>query len=551
MGASRRQCYYSYAAKCIIATARKMPINLYMLWGGLLLCQALLGLAAGVPTAQVLNGTYQGVYSQTYEQDFFLGMPYSQPPVGQLRLAVPQPLNGSWSGIRAAADYSPECIGYGSDQWVLGNRVSEDCLSINVVRPSGIQSGSNVPVGVWIHGGGFYQGGNSDPRYNLSFIVRQSVEMNKPMIGVSINYRLAEWGFLYSKELAAAGATNLGLRDQRLALHWVQENIGAFGGDRSKVTIWGESAGAFSVAMHLVAYGGRDDGLFRAGIQESGGAALGGRLPTLATAQPVYDAIVEAANCSGSDSLTCLRALPTATLNGIFNSSVTQNTSSSPVVDNDFLQSSGTTALRRGKFVKVPLMIGANHDEGTSFGARGINTTEQFLARVRSAGPHNATALTLAALYPDIPAIGIPGTLQGRPPATNASLGHMWKRAAAYGGDLVMHATRRMTTQMWARYNQTAYSYHFNVVPNGPDYLIGATHFQEVAFVFDNTMGEGYTNAVAVDPFANKPETLPQLANIMSRMWVSFITELDPNQNGGKSPQLTSQQASCPFRSVC
>ena len=84
------------------------------------------------------------------------------------------------------------------------------------------------------------QGGSSDERYNLSFIVQNSVEIGKPIIGVSIAYRLSAWGFLQSKEVAGSGNTNMGLRDQRLALHWLQENIGAFGGDASKVTIWGE-----------------------------------------------------------------------------------------------------------------------------------------------------------------------------------------------------------------------------------------------------------------------------------------------------------------------
>jgi len=119
---------------------------------------------------------------------------------------------------------------------------------------------------MWIHGGGLSMGGTQDERYNLSFIVDNSVAIGKPIIGVSIAYRLSGWGFLSSLEVAGSGQTNLGLRDQRLALHWLQENIGAFGGDPSKVTIWGESAGAGSVGWQLTAYNGRDDHLFRAGI---------------------------------------------------------------------------------------------------------------------------------------------------------------------------------------------------------------------------------------------------------------------------------------------
>jgi acetylcholinesterase len=99
-------------------------------------------------------------------------------------------------------------------------------------------------------------GGSGDQRYNLSFIVQHSVEMGKPIIGVSINYRLHAFGFLAGKEALAAGVTNLGFRDQRLALRWVNENIAAFGGAPDKVTIWGESSGAESVTAQVFAYNG-------------------------------------------------------------------------------------------------------------------------------------------------------------------------------------------------------------------------------------------------------------------------------------------------------
>lgn len=99
-------------------------------------------------------------------------------------------------------------------------------------------------------------GGTNDSRYNLSFIIQNSVDMGKPIMGISIQYRLSGWGFLGGKEALDGDATNLGFRDQRLALHWIQENIDAFGGDPTKVTIWGESAGAQSVGAHFLAYNG-------------------------------------------------------------------------------------------------------------------------------------------------------------------------------------------------------------------------------------------------------------------------------------------------------
>lgn len=100
-------------------------------------------------------------------------------------------------------------------------------------------------------------GGSSDRRYNLSFIVENSVELGTPMIGVSLNYRLSAFGFLCGSEALEAGITNNGFRDQRLALHWVIENIASFGGDPKKVTIWGESSGAESVSAHVLAHNGK------------------------------------------------------------------------------------------------------------------------------------------------------------------------------------------------------------------------------------------------------------------------------------------------------
>lgn len=99
-------------------------------------------------------------------------------------------------------------------------------------------------------------GGTNDQRFNLSFLLSSSLSLSKPILAVSIQYRLSAFGFLVGAEALEGGATNLGFRDQRLALHWVQENIEAFGGDPRKVTIWGESAGAQSVGAHLLAYNG-------------------------------------------------------------------------------------------------------------------------------------------------------------------------------------------------------------------------------------------------------------------------------------------------------
>lgn len=494
---------------------------------------AVLPRANEVPTVQLANGSYYGVHNANYNQDMFLGMPYAQPPVGNLRFRVPHSLNTTWEGTRNATQFGYQCIGYGSDQWVLGNYVNEDCLTINVVRPAGIAADVKLPVFLWIHGGGYYQGGGNDPRYNTSFIVSEATKMGNPMIAVTINYRLSVWGFIFGKEVQASGQTNLGMRDQRLALHWVQENIDAFGGDKASVTIAGESAGGNSVGTQLIAYGGRDDGLFRGAISQSGAPSGLSRMSTPESWQPYYDGLVSSAGCANAtDTLDCLRTIPVGTLSSLINTTAVLQAPTRPVIDGDFLTELGTTALRAGRFARVPYLIGTNFDEGTAFGVRGVNTEDQFVAMVErsNAGITPEDALAIAALYPDDPDQGIPATLKGRPaPAQLPTLGYMWKRSAAYSGDVPMQVPRRIASEEWARHGVPSYSYHFNVLVNGLADYTGATHFQEVAFMFNNTGGLGYTNAVAVNPFANMPETLPKLANLMARMWISFVINLDPN----------------------
>lgn len=190
------------------------------------------------PKVTLKNGSYYGIQLPNYEQDIFLGIPFAQPPIDSLRFRQPQPLNTTWDDVRNATVYQPQCFGYGAKQWVFEIPFSEDCLSVNIIRPAGISTDAALPVGVFINPGGYLEGGNSDPRYNMSFIVQQSQKMGTPFIAVSPNYRLSVWGFLYSQEVVDAGTTNLGMLDQRLALHWIQENIAAFGGDPRKVTIW-------------------------------------------------------------------------------------------------------------------------------------------------------------------------------------------------------------------------------------------------------------------------------------------------------------------------
>ena len=397
-------------------------------------------------------------------------------------------------------------------------------------------------------------GGTRDERYNLSFIVNNGVEADKPFIGVSIAYRLSAWGFLNSDEVSGAGQTNIGLRDQRLALHWLQENIAAFGGDPSKVTIWGkkacmseidtsadllvgESAGAGSVGWHLTAYNGRDDGLFRAGIMESGNPVNYNSYQDLSYWQPKYDQIVNNVSCSDAiDTLDCLRHVPFEQLNAAINTTSAQQWA--PIVDGDFIARWASIQLAEGDFVKVPIIDGANSDEGTAFGPYNVHSTADWLADALGPPNNGSTNLPphfsdeLQAAYPNDCSYYIPGPPEYACNASVAGLGDAFKRSAAYYGDLVMIANRRGACQTWAANGIDAYCYRFNIIPAGLPFV---THFQEVAFVFDNTNGYGY-NALhgTINPFANKSEAYIQVAKLMSTSWASFIADLNPNNYTGR-----------------
>ncbi|KAF4636355.1 hypothetical protein G7Y89_g1727 [Cudoniella acicularis] len=197
---------------------------------------------ASRPMVTVKNGTYAGIHSSAYNQDFFLGIPFAQPPLSGLRFSAPASLNTSFSGVRNATSYPPNCVGYGSDD--IPYAFSEDWLHLNVIRPSLPTNTTKLPIVLWAYGGNNEEGGSGDKLFHLTFVVENSVWMGKPIMAVSVNYRVSAWGFLGGKEALDGGATNAGLRDIRLALHWVQENIEAFEGDRTKVTIMGKSAGA-------------------------------------------------------------------------------------------------------------------------------------------------------------------------------------------------------------------------------------------------------------------------------------------------------------------
>lgn len=205
------------------------------------------------PSVTISNGTVVG--SSSGGVDSFKGIPFAQPPVGDLRLRAPKPLATGFGTLQATGqpkacpqftfqvDYSGNPANL--DTTVLGllsdtpygqtiTNAGEDCLTLNVQRPSTATSTSKLPVVFWIYGGGFEFG--STQSYDGTSLIQRSVTIGKPVIYVAVNYRVSGFGFLAGDKLAGEGNTNLGLRDQRLGLQWVADNIAAFGGDPTKVS---------------------------------------------------------------------------------------------------------------------------------------------------------------------------------------------------------------------------------------------------------------------------------------------------------------------------
>ncbi|KAJ6260706.1 Acetylcholinesterase [Drechslerella dactyloides] len=493
------------------------------------------------PTVQIKNGTVHGRYASGpgWKQDFFLSIPYAKPPCDDLRFRPPQYIDKNLGDI-IAKEYGPHCYGYGPDQ--DGYKLSEDCLTLNIVRPAGCDANSKLPIALWIHGGGFVMGGANNIRYNLTWMVDQSVKLGKPIIGVSINYRLAGWGFLASREVAGSLNLNTGLKDQRLAMHWVQENIKQFGGDPAKVTIFGESAGGASVGFQHIAYNGRDDRLFRGAIMQSGGSVLYSNVqyPGDVSVQKAYDTVANQTGCyDAADSLDCMRKLPTDVMNKALNA-----TSFTPVVDGDFVPGFGSQAIKYGRYVKVPTMVGTTSDEGASFGQIGANNTNDIRNYLRATTTFKAPSIEkILELYPESASI---------PPAENFTsgaddgtangtklYGKQYHRAAAIIGDLWFIAGRRYIAQNLAAAGIPTWSFRFRTRDGGYPAWYRAGHFTEVAFVFHNVEGVGYTGPFDFgNPMGGPNEKdYRKLASYMCRQWIGFVHSLDPRA-GAKSGEV-------------
>lgn len=365
--------------------------------------------ASGGSTAdrvKIANGTLESTTPPKDGVRSFKGIPFAQPPTGDLRWREPQPVK-NWSGVRNADQFGPRCMQRTSpmsDYWFRSNGMSEDCLYLNVWTPAASKTASKekLPVLVYIFGGGFQNGDGSEPRYDGAAMARKGI------VAVSLNYRLNVFGFFAHPELTKESpfhaSGNYGLLDQAAALAWVQRNIAAFGGDPKRVTVAGESAGSISVSAQMASPLSRN--LMAGAIGESG--ALISSLPPRPLAETEKDG-AKFGEAAGAGTLAALRAMTAEQIQ----EAVAKASGGGPGgnrgggggggvptlrfsvnLDGHFLPKTLTEIFEAGEQSKVPLLAGSNSEEQ---GARGIlgqkfnePTVENFAEAIRRLYGENA-----------------------------------------------------------------------------------------------------------------------------------------------------------------
>ncbi|MGH7923396.1 MAG: carboxylesterase/lipase family protein [Candidatus Binatus sp.] len=431
----------------------------------------------------------------------FLGIPYAAPPVGGLRWTPPQSY-GKWHGVLDASSFGSVCT--------QGGRGSEDCLFLNIYVPNFKKNANKhhgaLPVMFWIHGGGLTGGAGSD--YDPTPLLATG-----NVIVVTINYRLGYLGFFAQSALDSEGhdAGNYGLMDQQFAMRWVQNNIAAFGGDPSNVTIFGESAGGHSVYCNLASPTAA--GLFSHAIAESGSYLIFDNfiqpivsLPVGESAGsglvPAGDSVASGLGCSTA---ACLRAVSNTTLVSV------QPGTLYAFVDGTLLTETPAQAFASGNFNQVPVMAGTNHDEWRifvadqyDFSGNPILTLAEYDAAVIALwGPVLGPVIEIVYPYASYPSGGV-------------ALG-------TSGTDGIFACSARNGDGLLSQFTPT-YAYEFNdenapPIPPIPGltFPLGAFHGAEVQYLFDI----GY--------FFEFTPAQQQLSQAMVSYWTNFAATGDPN----------------------
>ncbi|TVY42194.1 Carboxylesterase [Lachnellula subtilissima] len=449
----------------------------------------------------------------------FLGVPFALSTTGKRRFSPPVPLPASEEKEFDAGSWGPRCPS-GEDDGTS----SEDCLNLNIFRPKLRDEHKKLPVLVYVHGGSFNFG--SGNARQIDDLVAWS---EKPMIGISFNYRVGAFGFLNSRFMASEGLLNVGLKDQEFALRWVKENIEAFGGDSGDVTFMGSSAGAHSVGHHLM-HNPDESPLFHKAIIESGATTARAVYPyDNALHEEQFQAFLSHLNLQNAPEnqiIPTLRLLPTSRIKtaseAVFDKySLSIRWPFQPVIDGPggMIPTAPIHAWRSEKYHKIPILTGFNTNEGASFVPWSLATTAQFTSFFRTMLPglSEEDLRELDNLYPDPVSNPTSKYVEHR-----RNLGKQYKRVEQAYAHFAYIAPVRQTAQYAAAAEEEempVYLYHFAVdcSVNG-----GADHGTHSSFVT-------YARQVR-----NVSPTIDEIAGTMHAYWTSFVTTGDPNTVKGR-----------------
>ena len=456
--------------------------------------------AAQVRIVSVTGGRVGGVTADGITS--FKGIPFAAPPVGQLRCRDPQPVR-PWTGVKQADHFAPGCIqdtNFFFKPFGLLPAISEDCLYLNVWTPAR-SARTRLPVMVWIYGGGFAGGATRFPVFDGTRLARKGVVL------VSIAYRTGVFGFLSDPQLSAESprhvSGNYGLHDMIAALMWVQGNISRFGGDPSRVTIFGQSAGGDAVGM--LAQSPLARGLFQRGIAESGSTFYldDEDFTTLQRAQQAGQSFLAKL---GATSIAAARRLDARVLFKTQGPWTGQGSFKPRVVTSEEFPGDGHRLYQTHRFNDTPVLIGWNFDEGSLF-VPARTSPSQFGAQVRAKfGPFAARVL---AMYPH---------------ATETES----SRAAL---DLFRDTEMAWGAWTWAKLQSEngkseAYLYYFD--RRSPHAPLGPAHTAEVGYVFGTLTAPGLPGRLISPP---GPADIA-LSELIQSYWVNFARTGNPNDPG-------------------